>query len=86
MSRFDSWLEAGAAEDGPEKPEVKLGGTYTEAQYLTEGGRGIIIKWLNGGRADEDVERVARYMSNTMRIGGIRPCRELVRLAIKETK
>jgi hypothetical protein len=56
--------------------------TYTEAQYATPSARAMILGWLGPDRGAESIDRVARYMRDTLRIGGIRVCRALVRGAI----
>lgn len=50
-------------------------GTYVEAQYSTDSAREMIRRWV----ADHgDRESVARYMRDSLRIGGIKVCRALV--------
>lgn len=60
--------------------------TYTEAQYSTPSAQAMIREWLDTDRPTaEDIERVARYMSTTLRIGGRAACRALVVGAIAGT-
>ena len=40
--------------------------------------REMVLSWLGDDRSTESIERVARYMSRTLRIGGMTSCRELV--------
>ncbi len=54
--------------------------TYTEAQYMMESSKALIRKWLEDWRGD--AEGVARYMRDSLRIGGIKSCRELIRKAV----
>ena len=56
--------------------------TYTEAQYATESARAMIRCWY--AQHGNDAESVARYMRDTLRIGGIKACRKLVSEAIAE--
>lgn len=60
------------------------GRTYTEAQYSTPSAMEAIRGWLGPEPGPEDIERVARYMSLTLRIGGMRICRALIEGAIKD--
>lgn len=55
--------------------------TYTKAQYSTPSAEAMIRRWVEEAGGDE--ERVARYMRDTLRIGGIRACRALVLGAVK---
>lgn len=58
--------------------------TYTQVQYMTESSKAMIRRWLDTDKpTEEDIERVAKYMRDTLRIGGIRVCRALIREAIK---
>lgn len=57
-------------------------GTYVEAQYSTASAREMIRGWLGPNPTDDDIERVARYMRATLRIGGLMITRELVRAAL----
>lgn len=59
--------------------------TYTEAQYSTPSAHERIMNWLNGDTSTESIEIVAKYMSCTLRIAGIRSCRALVKRAIEAT-
>lgn len=57
--------------------------TYTEAQYSTPSAMQMILDKFIGERRDEEsIEAAARYMNRTLRIGGIRVCRALVRGAL----
>ena len=58
-------------------------GTYVEAQYSTASAREMIRGWLGSNPTDYDIERVARYMRTTLRIGGLMITRELVRAALE---
>lgn len=61
--------------------------TYTEAQYSTPSARAMIRGWLRAGIESVmvgDVERVALYMSRTLRIGPLSACRALVLAAVDE--
>jgi len=63
--------------------------TYTEAQYSTPSAREMIRRqFLQMDKypvpTQEAVEATARYMSRTLRIGGLRICRALVVAAIEE--
>ncbi|MGH9316894.1 MAG: hypothetical protein ACRD1P_07295, partial [Thermoanaerobaculia bacterium] len=58
--------------------------TYTEAQYSTPSAMETIRGWLGPEPGPEDITRVARYMSRTLRIGGMRACLDLIAGAIKE--
>ncbi len=42
----------------------------------------LILIWLDGDHSTENIERIARYMSRTLRIGGIKDCRELIQNAV----
>lgn len=42
----------------------------------------LILSWLRDDRSTENVERVARYMSRTLRIGGMKSCREMIQAVI----
>lgn len=57
--------------------------TYTEAQYSTFAAQEMIRGWLDGDHGEDRVEAVARYMARTLRVGGLKVCRELVRAAIR---
>jgi len=57
--------------------------TYTEAQYQTESARVMLRQWVSDAHGDK--ESVARYMAYTLRIGGIRACRELINNAVSST-
>ena len=62
--------------------------TYTEKQYSTESAKEMIReKFLPAagpdGYSKEDIECAARYMSKSLRIGGIAACRALVLNAIR---
>ena len=50
--------------------------TYTEAQYSTPSAHAMIRQWIEDARGDR--EAVARYMRDTLRIGGLRSCRALI--------
>lgn len=52
--------------------------TYTEAQYSTPSAHAMIIEWLGAEPTHAHMETVSRYMSKTLRIGGIKVCRALV--------
>jgi len=52
--------------------------TYTEAQYSTPSAMAMILEWLGPDYRKPDIERVAKYMSCTLRIGGIKACRALI--------
>jgi hypothetical protein len=54
--------------------------TYTEAQYMTESSKALIRKWIEDWHGDR--EGVARYMRDSLRIGGIKACRELIEKAV----
>jgi hypothetical protein len=61
--------------------------TYTESQYSTESAKEMIrTKFLPAvgpeGYSKDDVECAARYMSKSLRIGGMKECRALVLGAI----
>lgn len=60
--------------------------TYTEAQHSTPSAHAMIREWVGANPAPEDIERTARYMRDTLRIGGIKACRALVLGAIKATE
>ena len=51
-------------------------GTYTEAQYLTDSSKAMIRRWVEDHGGDR--EAVARYLRDTLRVGGIRSCRAIV--------
>jgi len=58
--------------------------TYTEAQYSTPAAMQLIRDNFLGGRRDqESIEAAARYMRDTLRIGGLKSCRALVMGAIQ---
>ncbi len=57
-------------------------GTYTQAQYSTPAAHAMVRGWLGPHPTTEDIERVARYMRDSLRIGGLRSCRALVRGAM----
>jgi len=62
--------------------------TYAEAQYSTESAKEMIrSKFLPvagpAGYSAEDIECAAKYMSKSLRIGGLKACRALVLEAIK---
>ena len=62
-------------------------GTWTEAQYSTPSARAMIRGWLRADLASvmpSDVERVALYMSRTLRIGPLRVCSAMVLAAVAE--
>ena len=59
--------------------------SYPEAQFSTPSARAMIRSWLDGRISNGSQEEVARYMRDTLRIGGIKACRELVRSAVEET-
>ena len=61
-----------------------VGQTYTEAQYSTPAARTMIRQWMGSGRAPADIERVAIYISRTLRVGPLRVCRSIVRAAASE--
>lgn len=52
-------------------------GTWAEGQYSTDSGKATILRWL-GEVFNGDHEAVARYMKDSLRVGGIRVCRKLV--------
>ena len=57
---------------------------YTEAQYSTPAAMQMIRENFLAGRTDkESIEAAARYMSKTLRIGGLRVCRALVAGAVQ---
>lgn len=56
--------------------------TYTEAQYGTDSARAMLRRWVDQHGGDR--EAVARYLSKTLRVGGIKACRELVAAAVEE--
>lgn len=63
--------------------------TYTEAQYSTPSARKMIreqfldiAKYPNPDK--QHIDAVARYMSRSLRIGGMRICRMIVMAAIAE--
>ena len=61
--------------------------TYTEAQYSTPAAMAMIRDKLLAGRSDaESIEAAARYMRDTLRIGGLRSCRALVMGAIQDSQ
>lgn len=45
---------------------------------MTQQAAQMIREWLAGNYSEERIEQVARYMSKTLRIGGLKACRELV--------
>ena len=61
---------------------IKMSRTYTEAQYSTPSSQELIRTWLNGDYSPVSIETVAKYMSKSLRIGGIKSCRNLVREAL----
>ena len=65
----------------PNPPAKWKPGTYVEAQYSTPSAMAMIRRWLD--QSDGDVERVARYMRDILRIGGIKSCRALIRGALE---
>jgi hypothetical protein len=61
--------------------------TYTEAQYSTPSAHAMIRGWVGTDQpSPEDIERTARYMRDSLRIGGIKACRALVLGAIRATQ
>ncbi len=61
--------------------------TYTEAQYSTPEAMAMILRWIDTPTPDNsDIERVAVYLSKTLRVGGIKVCRALVVGAISSIK
>jgi hypothetical protein len=67
--------------------ETQMKTTYTEAQYSTEDAKQMIReKFLPSAGPDgytkEDIECAAKYMSKSLRIGGMKSCRALVLNAI----
>lgn len=60
--------------------------TYTQAQYSTEHGYAMIREWLNGQTDERSVFCCARYMSQTLRIGGMKVCRRLINEAINSAQ
>jgi len=58
--------------------------TYTEAQYATPAAREMIREWLNGQTDERSIFCTARYMSQTLRIGGMKACRKLIAEALAE--
>lgn len=68
--------------DPPPNPGFKPG-TYVEAQYSTPASREMIRRWVSDHRGD--TEALARWMRDTLRIGGIRACRAIIREAMKHT-
>ena len=64
--------------------------TYTEAQYSTASAREMIRKQFlyidkYPEPSMERIEGCARYMSKTLRIGGLKVCRRMVLAAIAES-
>ena len=58
--------------------------TYTEAQYSTPSAMQMIRdQFLPANPQPADFEAAAKYMSKTLRIGGIKVCRALVRGAVE---
>lgn len=60
--------------------------TYTEAQYSTPSAHAMIRGWVGANPSPEDIEHTARYMRDSLRIGGIKACRALVLGAIRATQ
>lgn len=69
----------------PKYRRLNPGRTYTEAQYSTPSAMKMIREQFLGPPpyTKADVERVAKYMSTTLRIGGLRVTRALVVGAIE---
>lgn len=57
--------------------------TYPEAQYSTPSARARIRDLLGPNPSYADRERVAKYMSRSLRAGPIDTCRELVSKAVQ---
>lgn len=53
---------------------------------ITPAAHAMIREWVGPDPTPEDIERTARYMRDSLRIGGIRVCRALVLGAIKATQ
>lgn len=58
-----------------------MAGTYVEAQYSTPSAQKMILEWIDQHGGDR--ESVARYMRDTLRIGGIKACRALIAQALE---
>lgn len=59
--------------------------TYTEAQYSTPAAMRWILETMGPGREKRDIDCMARYLSCTLRVGGMKDCRALVVGAINST-
>lgn len=55
-------------------------GTYAEAQYLTDSAKRMVRRWVEDHGGDR--EAVARYLRDSLRVGGIRSCRAIVEAAM----
>lgn len=53
------------------------------SETLSPEAREMVRGWLGGRTDDAAIEHTARWMARTLRLGGLRACRELVVEAVR---
>lgn len=44
----------------------------------------MVIRWLGKDQSEANIERLARWMRDSLRVGPIADCRQIIRSAVKE--
>ena len=53
---------------------------------LTPVARDMIREWLRGDHSPENINRLARWMRDALRVGGVKVCRAMIEDVIQEKR